>query len=148
MGGRGGSSQLSGKEPAGRKMSLSRFLQNLKESEKEEILNSLSNLSLKAGEANFFVNGNAVEFQEAVAESGTDKVSIRFYNQWNPIQVAKPTQAVKQSIEAVYYRNGNAVAVRKIDEKSSKSLKNAEKNYREMLDKWKKLTRQKDIYLR
>lgn len=148
MGGRGGNSQLSGKEPAGRKMSLSRFLQNLKENSKDEVLNSLSDLPLKVGKTDFFVNGNAVEFQEAVAESGADKVSIRFYNQWNPIQVAKPTQAIKQSIEAVYYKNGNAVAVRKIDEKSSKSLKNAEKNYREMLDKWKKLTRQKDIYLR
>lgn len=148
MGGRGGNSQLSAKEPTGRKMSLSIFLQNLKENSKDEVLNSLSDLPLKVGKTDFFVNGNAVEFQEAVAESGTDKVSIRFYNQWNPIQVAKPTQAVKQSIEAVYYRNGNAVAVRKIDEKSSKSLKNAEKNYREMLDKWKKLTGQKDIYLR
>ena len=148
MGGRGGSSGMTGKEPAGRKMSLSRFLQNLKENNRDGMINSLSNLSPKAEKATFFVNGNAVKFQEASVQSGSDKVSIRFSNQWNPIQVTKPTKAMKQTIEIVHYKNGNATAIRKLEERSSKSLKNAEKNYHEMIDKWKRITKQKEIYLR
>lgn len=121
MGGRGGSSSMIGKKPAGRKMSLSRFLQNLKENNRDGMINILSNLSPEVEKANFFVNGNAVKFQEASVQSGSDKVSIRFSNQWNPIQVTKPTKAIKQTIEIVYYKNGNATAIRKLDERSSKS---------------------------
>ena len=146
MGGRGGSSGIG--KSGGRKMSLSRFLKNLKENNRDGMINSLSALLPKAEKATFFVNGNAVKFQEASVQSGPDKVSIRFSNQWNPIQVAKPTKAIKQTIEIVHYKNGNATAIRKLDERSSKSLKNAEKNYREMIDKWKRITNQKEIYLR
>ena len=148
MGGHGGSSGMTGKEPAGRKMSLSSFLENLKENNRDGMINSLSNFSPKVEKATFFVNGNAVKSQEASIQSGSDKVSVRFFNQWNPIQVTKPTKAIKQTIEIVHYKNGNATAIRKLDERSSKSLKNAEKNYREMIDKWKKITKQKEIYLR
>ena len=81
-------------------------------------------------------------------ESGSDKLSVRFYNQWNPIQVTRPTTAIKQRIEVVHYRDGNVVAIYKLNEKSSKSLKNAEKNYHEMLNEWKKATHQKTIFLR
>nr|DAY16045.1 MAG TPA: hypothetical protein [Caudoviricetes sp.] len=144
--GSGGS--IVGPEPSGRKMSLARFLENLQKNSASGMLDSLQDLSPKAGKASFFTNGNAVKFQEAVIESGTDKASIRFINGWNPMQVSSPTSAIKQTIEVVYYKNGNASAIRKLDEKSSKSLKNAEKNYHDMLEKWKKLTGQKSISFR
>ena len=76
---------------------------------------------------------------------GAKKVSIRFYNSYDPIQTTKPSHPVRQSIEVVHYKNGNVDSIRKLDEKKSSSLKNAEKNYREMLEKWKKLTNQKTI---
>lgn len=147
MGGRGGTSGINrgGGSATGRKMSLAKILENLQKNSVSGMLDSLQVLSPKAGKANFFTNGNAVKFQEAVIESGTDKASIRFLNGWNPIQVSSPTSAIKQTIEVVYYKNGNVAAIRKLDEKSSKSLKNAAKNYREMLEKWKKLTGQKSI---
>ena len=98
--------------------------------------------------ANFTVNGNAVRSQSADFEVGENKVSVRFINQWELTQVGKPSRPIKQEIEIVSYKNGNATAVRTLAEKKSTSLKNAEKNYREMLERWKKLTKQKEIKFR
>ena len=148
MGGRGAASGAANGMALGRKMSVSKFLENLKKNNANTVFNTLSELSPKVGKTGFFTNGNAVEFQEAVVESGSDKLSVRFYNQWNPIQVTRPTTAIKQRIEVVHYRDGNVVAIYKLNEKSSKSLKNAEKNYHEMLNEWKKATHQKTIFLR
>lgn len=147
MGGRGGSSNGIA-PPNGRRMSLKRFLENLSKNDRQGMINDLSESKLDVGNAIFTENGNAIKMQEAVIESGEDRVSVRFYNSWNPVQVAKPTSPIKQSIEIVHYKNGNATAIRKLDEKSSKSLKNAEKNYNEMLKKWKSITGQKNIYFR
>lgn len=147
MGGRGGSSGGIA-PPTGRRMSLKRFLDNLSKNDRQGMLNDLAESKLNVGNAIFTENGNAIKMQEAVIESGEDRVSVRFYNSWNPVQVAKPTSPIKQSIEIVHYKNGNAAAIRKLDEKSSKSLKNAEKNYNEMLKKWKNMTGQKEIYFR
>lgn len=147
MGGRGAASGAANGMALGRKMSVSKFLENLKKNNANTVFNNLSELSPKVGKTGFFTNGNAVEFQEAVVESGSDKLSVRFYNQWNPIQVTRPTTAIKQRIEVVHYRDGNVVAIYKLNEKSSKSLKNAEKNYHEMLNEWKKATHQKNDIL-
>ena len=147
MGGRGGSSNGIA-PPNGRRMSLKRFLENLSKNDRQGMINDLSESKLDIGNAIFTENGNAIKMQEAVIESGEDRVSVRFYNSWNPVQVARPTSSIKQSIEIVHYKNGNATAIRKLDEKSSKSLKNAEKNYNEMLKKWKSITGQKNIYFR
>lgn len=146
MGGRGGTSKS--ESISGRKMSISKFLENLQKNNAETMFRNISELPLKVNKTGFFANGNAVEFQEAVAESGSDKVSIRFFNQYNPIQITRPTTAIKQRIEVAHYKNGNVNAIYKLNEKSSKSLKNAEKNYHEMLDSWKKITHQKDIVLK
>ena len=115
MGGRGAASGAANGMALGRKMSVSKFLENLKKNNANTVFNNLSELSPKVGKTGFFTNGNAVEFQEAVVE---------------------------------HYRDGNVVAIYKLNEKSSKSLKNAEKNYHEMLNEWKKATHQKTIFLR
>lgn len=98
--------------------------------------------------ANFTINGNTVRSQSVDFEVGENKVSVRFINQWEPTQVEKPSRPIKQEIEIVSYKNGNAMAVRTLAEKKSTSLKNAEKNYHEMLERWKKLTKQKEIRFR
>ena len=146
MGGRGGSSGMSAS--AGRKKMVAGFFENLVKGNTDEAFAGLQSLPLEVRKAEFTTNGNAVRLQEAVIESGSDKASVRFINQWNPIQVTKPEAAIRQRIEIVHYKNGNASAIYKLNEKSSKSLKNAEKNYHEMLDSWKKITHQKDIILK
>jgi len=147
MGGRGGSSGTSA-PPTGRKMSVKKFLDNLSKNNQQGMFDTLLKSPLKVGKATFTQNGNAVKSQEAILEHGSDKISIRFVNGWNPVQVSKPTSKIEQSIQVVHYKDGNATAFRKLDTKSSKSLKNAQKNYDEMLKKWKKMTGQKDISFR
>lgn len=122
------------------------FFENLLENNREEILDALCGVSLDVKPANFATNGNAVESQEAIYESGENKVSVRFYNRWNPMQIINPKSAIKQEIDIVSYKNGNPTAIRTLVEKKSMSLKNAERNYNEMLDQWKRLTKQPQIF--
>jgi hypothetical protein len=70
---------------------------------------------------------------------------VRFYNGWEPTQVSRPTEPIRTTIEAVIYKNGNAVAFNKLVEKKSSSLKNAAKNYEYVLSEWKRITKQKQI---
>lgn len=123
------------------------FFENLLENNREEMLNALCGVSLDVKPANFTENGNAVESQEAIYESGENKVSVRFYNRWNPMQIINPKSAIKQEIDIVLYKNGNPTAIRTLVEKKSMSLKNAGRNYNEILDQWKRLTKQPQIFL-
>lgn len=127
------------------KLGMKNFLENLSENNREGMLNTLLGVPLDIKDAVFTINGNAIKSQEAILESGENKVSVRFYNQWEPMQVRKPTSAIKQSIDIISYKNGNATAIRTLSEKKSMSLKNAEKNYYEMLKQWIKLTKQPEI---
>ncbi len=61
MGGRGGSSDLN--EPQGRRMSMSRFLENLAKNSQQGMLDVLSKSELKLSPADFTKNGNAVRLQ-------------------------------------------------------------------------------------
>lgn len=122
------------------------FFENLLENNREEMLNALCGVSLDVKPANFTENGNAVESQEAIYESGENKVSVRFYNRWNPMQIINPKSAIKQEIDIVLYKNGNPTAIRTLVEKKSMSLKNAGRNYNEILDQWKRLTNQPQIF--
>lgn len=146
MGGRGGSSGLNG--PQGRKMSMGRFFESLAQNNQQGMLDVLSKTNLQLFPADFTKNGNAIRLQAAEFEVGDSKIDISFHNYWEPMQVTKPTQAIKQSIEVRVYKNGNITALRTLAEKKSMSLKNAEKNYQEMLEQWKKLTKQKEIKFR
>ncbi len=135
MGGRGSSGG----------MSLGTFSGRIRSATQEELLNMVKKLQLKTSEAMFTPNGNVVAYQYAEAEDGKDKISIRFRNDWDPLQIARPRQAIEQEIDVVTYKNGNATALRSLVRKKSMSLRNSEKNYRAMLDTWKKITNQKQI---
>lgn len=145
MGGRGGASGI---EPQGRKMSIERFLQNLQKNSRDGMLDSISKANLSVYPATFTKNGNAVSLQTAEFSNGENRVVVSFTNRWEPMQVARPTQPIKQAIEVRVYKNGDITAMRTLEERKSKSLKNAGKNYGELLDRWKKLTKQKNISFR
>ncbi|MBO5283660.1 MAG: hypothetical protein J6B43_11160 [Lachnospiraceae bacterium] len=147
MGGRGGSSGLIA-EPTGHRMSIQHFLDNLKRNNQEGMLKVLMDAHLEVKQPIFTHNGNALQLQEAVLENGDDRVSVRFYNQWEPTQITIPDKAIKQTIEVVSYHHGDVTAVRTLAEKKSKSLKNAASNYEEMLEQWKTLTKQRSISFR
>lgn len=146
MGARGSSGGAhGGAEPKGRRMSLTNFLKNLKENNTTGMIKELGKQNMEVSDAVFTVNGNAVKSQYAEVTKGEDRVSVRFLNEWNPIQVAKPTTPIRTKIEVVTYKNGTPTAIRTLEEKKSTSLKNAAKNYEAVLDMWKQLTRQKII---
>lgn len=126
-------------------LDINDFLENLAKNNKDGMLNALYNAPIAVNPARFTKNGNAVESQEALLGNGENHVSVRFYNRWDPMQVGVPAKAIKQTIEIVLYKNGNATAIRTLAEKKSMSLKNAESNYHEMLKKWKRLTKQREI---
>lgn len=110
-----------------------------------ENLSSLYNAQFDIKPANFTINGNAVKSQEALLENGETRISARFYNWWEPMQIVEPSKAIRQKIEVVAYKNGNPIGMHVLAEKKSMSLKNAEKNYYEMLKQWKSLTKQREI---
>ena len=126
-------------------VSINDFLENLARNNKDGMLSALYNVPIAVKPASFTKNGNAIESQEALLENGDNRFSLRFYNQWNPMQIGEPTKAIKQTIEIVLYKNGDATAIRTLAEKKSMSLKNAERNYHEMLKQWKGLTKQREI---
>lgn len=99
----------------------------------------------KVNKAHFTANGNSVEFQTATIESGNKKIDLRFYTDYNPQQITKPTKAIKTEISATLWENGDAKRLATIAKTTSKSNKNAQKQYTEMLEEWKKLTRQREI---
>lgn len=78
-------------------------------------------------------------------ESGSDKVEIYFSSRYEPTQVTNPSQPIKVGIYANVWKNGQPVAIRTISETKTKSLKNAKKNYENMLAEWKKATKQERI---
>lgn len=99
----------------------------------------------KVNKARFTANGNSVESQTATIESGNKKIDLSFYTDYNPQQITKPTKAIKTQIEARLWENGDAKRIATIAKTTSKSNKNAQKQYTEMLEEWKKLTRQREI---
>lgn len=108
---------------------------------------SLSNVAkdAKVDKAQFTANGNSVKSQNATMESGNRKIDLRFSTGYNPQQTTKPTKAIETKITATLWENGNAKGITTISKTTSKSNKNAQKQYTEMLEEWKKLTGQSKI---
>lgn len=125
--------------------SVKEFLDCLSKNDKDGMLRALHNLPFVVESASYTTNGNAIESQEALFERGDYKISARFFNRWNPMQVVAPSEFIKQKLEIVLFKNENPTAIRTLAEKKSTSLKNAESNYHEMLKQWKGLTKQKEI---
>ena len=112
--------------------------------------NALSQLSqlIEKGtisNATFTANGNSVRQQAVTISNGNDRVEVYFNSRFEPTQVTNPTQPIKTGIYATVWENGNAVAQRTIAEVRTKSIKNAKSQYEDMLDTWKKATKQKQI---
>lgn len=99
----------------------------------------------KVRKAQFTANGNSVKSQSATVESGNRKIDLSFSTGYNPQQTTKPTKAIETTITATLWEDGNAKRIATIAKTSSKSNKNAQKQYTEMLEEWKKLTGQKKI---
>lgn len=104
-------------------------------------LMSQGNLS----KANFTANGSSVKQQAVTFESGNNKVDVYFHSYYEPKQVTNPKSPIKTGIYATLWENGNAVSFRTITESKTKSLKNAKKQYEDILNEWKKATKQKQI---
>lgn len=122
--------------------SVRMFLEAFERRDTAGMLAVLEKAELEIEQTRFTSNGNAVKWQSAILEAGSDQISLRFYNDYDPIQVAPPKDYISQKIEAVIFKNGNVAGISKLTELESKSLKNAEKNYQKLLGQWKELTRQ------
>lgn len=124
---------------------IDRFKNAFEAKDTQEMLDIFAEAQKEVGDARFTENSNAVRLQGAVIAEGDRMVDVAFYNSWNPLQVVPPDEYLKQSIEARIWENGNCIGMPVLIEKQSKSLKNAEKNYNEMLSLWQELTKQEKI---
>lgn len=111
---------------------------------------ALSQLSsvLQSGtisKAKFTANGSSVSQQVVTVKSGDDELQVYFSSGYSPQQATNPTQAIKSGIYATTWHDGNVTSYRVLSETKTKSVKNAKKNYDEMLETWKKVTGQKQI---
>lgn len=122
---------------------LSGIIQKSPESALSQLSSVMSQGDLS--KADFTANGSAVRSQSVTLESGSDKVEIYFSSRYEPTQVTNPSQPIKVGIYANVWQNGQPVAIRTISETKTKSLKNAKKNYENMLAEWKKATKQERI---
>lgn len=95
--------------------------------------------------ANFTVNGNSVKMQNVTVQNGNQTINLTFNSQYEPTQTAKPTKNITTKITARVWEDGNIKGIRTIKETSTKSLKNAATQYDNMLNDWKKLTKQSNI---
>jgi hypothetical protein len=110
-------------------------------------LSSLKSVAKNATveKAQFTANGNSIKSQNATIENGNQRIDLRFSTGYNPQQITKPTKNIETKISAILWENGNAKRITTISKTASKSNKNAQKQYNEMLDEWKKLTGQSKI---
>ena len=136
FGGRGSTSGLG----SGR-MSIAGFIKNFRNADEK----STGNIGLKVFDTEFIKNGNSVKQQSAQVTDGENKIVATFYSQYNPMQISKSNDNISSRIELRYYKNDNIEGYKVISEKKTKSIKNAKKNYEEVLGQWKKITKQKKI---
>lgn len=124
---------------------MDRFLKALQENNVQQMAAVLAHTDMEVSQAEFSTNGDVVAFQRALLESSEYRVETAFFNQYNPMQSTPPEKPLSQSILVNVYKNGNIEKQLKFEEKKSKSLKNLEKNYKDVLKHWKNLTNQKEL---
>lgn len=125
--------------------SAEKFFRAFEKGNEQEMLEVLSESDLQMEQPVFTENGNAVKNQLAVLEKENKLIHIAFINSYNPLQETPPEDFLKQQIEARIFENGVCIGAPVLFEKKSRSLKNAAKNYKELLDIWKVLTKQEQI---
>lgn len=146
----GGSAANTDNEPNGRRISADRLSEMMSEIENNKLESALEKLGqykdqFKIEKANFTKNGNSISSQSAFLEAGNNSVEIRFVSGYEPTQVTNPKQNIKSGIYTVTRRGGNVKAYRTLTETKTKSIKNAKKNYDNVIDKWKRVTGQDRI---
>lgn len=124
---------------------MERFLKAFQDNNVQQMAAVLAHTDMEVSQAEFSTNGDVVAFQRALLESSEYRVETAFFNQYNPMQSTPPEKPLAQSILVNVYKNGNIEKQLKFEEKKSKSLKNLEKNYKDVLKHWKNLTNQKEI---
>lgn len=101
---------------------------------------------MKVNKPTLTENGNSIKQQVATLDNGTEKIDLAFSTKYNPMQTTgTPSKPIESKITATLWENGDAKAIVTLSKTSSKSYKNAEKQYNEMLNEWKKVTGQKKI---
>lgn len=110
-------------------------------------LDSLNGLQpqMAIDKANFTSNGNSIKLQNVTIKNGNQTINLTFTSEYEPTQVGSPRGSIETKITARVWENGNIKGIRTIDRLSTKSIKNAKKQYEDMLDSWKKLTGQRSI---
>lgn len=136
FGGRGSSSGL-----GGGRMTIAGFLKKFRNASESD----LGKLGLKVDKAQFTENGNSIKLQSASVQNGADRVEVSFYSNYNPLQASNFQSNISSSISVRHYKDGDIQAYKEVVNKKTKSVKNAKKNYDEVLQMWKKITKQKSI---
>lgn len=124
---------------------IDRFIQNFQEQDKQGMLEVFSEAEKEIANAAFTENFSAVRLQGAVMADDNRVIDVSFHNSWDPRQQIPSNDYLTQKIEARIYADGSIKGLITLVEKKSKSLKNAEKNYNEVLSLWKELTKQERI---
>lgn len=124
---------------------IDRFIHAFEMRNVQEMLHIFKETETEVVAARFMKNYNAVRLQGAALYDENRMVDFSFHNSWNPLQQIPPSDYLTQKIEARIYEDGNIKGMTTLVERKSKSLKNAEKNYNEMLSMWMELTKQEKI---
>lgn len=124
---------------------IDRFIHAFKMRNVQEMLHIFKETETEVVGARFTENYSAVRLQGAALYDENRMIDFSFHNSWNPLQQIPPSGYVTQKIEARIYEDGNIKGLTTLVERKSKSLKNAEKNYNEMLSMWMDLTKQGKI---
>lgn len=126
-------------------MAINGLIQAFQEKSTEKIMDIIKESEQKIEVAKFTKNGNVVSLQAAVMYDEDRMADVSFHNYWNPLQQTPPTEPLEQKIVARIWEDGNIKGVVSLVERKSNNLKNAEKNYNEVLSIWKNLTGQEKI---
>ena len=125
--------------------SVQEFLQALKERKGSKMFDILKKEKLEIGNPTFTNNHNTVKSQEAQFGDEYDRVVVRYYSTYDPMQVVEPEKMIVSNIAAIVYQNDVPVAIGNVGEKKSTSLAKAKENHEDVLGIWKWLTDQKSI---
>lgn len=109
------------------------------------MLELISRIPLQIEEAELLSDGPAVKSQFAVLEEENRCIIVGFQNNYDPKQELPTDGDLKQAVTAVFFENDSRVGQQVLMEKKSGSLKEAEENYGQMLESFRKLTSQGSV---
>ena len=138
MGAGGASSKTTGR--SGKTARLQDIADGIRTKSSDELLSAVQKLKPTADAAKYDEFGNVVVTPCWRVSAGNLSIQIGFSNDYDPRQVRVIVSTpIKTTIEAVIWKNRHVTAVRTLAETKTKSIKNASKNYQNILDNWRKL---------